>query len=88
MFLSIVTARLIKECMCNCVSVHNEPASKHTLVWARGPAVSPPDLPVTDGNGLRGEERLREADNISTSLCISESVCVSCTYVLVRVLDL
>lgn len=53
MFLFIVTVRLLKECMCNCVFVHNELASKHTLVWARGLAVSPPGLPVTDGNGLR-----------------------------------
>lgn len=52
-FLFIATTRIIKECMCNCVSVHNEPAGKRTHMWPRGLPVSPPGLPVTDGNGLR-----------------------------------
>ncbi len=33
MFLFIVTAGLGKQCVCNCVSVRNEPASKHTHIY-------------------------------------------------------
>lgn len=81
MFPFSVTTRLIKPRLCNCVSVHNEPAGKHTHVW-------PPGLPVTDGDVLR----VREAEggwhhvNVFMCKCARVPVCVRhpCTYVLAR----
>lgn len=76
-FLFIVTGRLRTERMCHCVSVHNEPASKHT----RGRAVSPLGLRVTDGSRLK----VREAEGGWQQLNIFMCVCV-CALLLVHLL--